>query len=606
MALRVVDQRLAANPNTPIVLGRRVILLAKLGDTAAARRLLPAVRQLLKVDQADNVAPPWFAEACLLVGDRAEALRLIDVSLQSMLHVTYFTASDLRHDPAWAALRDDPEFTRLIAKADEVERADSGKSGSPPTGASASIDQKSVAVLAFSNLSEDKSNEYFSDGISEELLTVLQKIPGLHVAARTSSFYFKGKEATAQEIGTKLGVANLVEGSVQKSGSRVKVTVHLSRAATGEELWSQSYTRELKDVFALQEELALAIVGELRGQLGTVGNAAAAVKAAVKGGTANAEAFQHYLQGRFYANRHAEKPTHEAIGYFQRAVDLDPSFALAWAGLAETHVWLCEFSDALDRKGFDLHLGLARTAVDRALALEPKLPEGLLARGLIQLNVDFDWKSAEETLRLAQSLAPADPAIVTAAGNLASALGNEPQAIAQYRHSVELDPVNPVARSYLAFAYVTTGQFGEAESEYARLAELNPTAPWAYAGLGLGYLLQGKYAQATQIAQNDAAEWARLLITALARFGEKRLPEADAALAQLTAKFADTAAYQIAEIHAYRGDRDRAFEWLERARQQRDAGINGLQTDPLLNNIRADSRYPGLLRKLGLPDAQLK
>ena len=241
----------------------------------------------------------------------------------------------------------------------------------------------------------------------------------------------------------------------------------------------------------------------------------------MKGGTTNAEAFQQYLQGRFYANRHAEKPTNEAIGYFQQAVDLDPSFALAWAGLAETHVWLCEFSDVLDRKGFELHLALSRTAVDRALALEPKLPEGLLARALIQYNVDYDWKGAEATLRMAHALAPADPAIVTASGNLASALGDNALAITRYRESVALDPVNPVARSFLAFAYATTGQFAEAQAEYARLAELNPTAPWAYAGLGLAYVLQGKYEQANDTAQQDAAEWARLLIATLARYGQK-------------------------------------------------------------------------------------
>src|SRR6266849_5637984 len=215
----------------------------------------------------------------------------------------------------------------------------------------AAPNEKSVAVLAFANLSDDKGSEYFSDGISEELLTVLQKIPGLHVAARTSAFSFKGKSATAQEIGQKLGVAHLVEGSVRKAGDIVRIAARLTRTDTGEQLWSENYTRDLKDVFAVQTELAQTIVEQLSGQL-TDGAADPAAKAAIqaqvhaaeKGGTKNVEAHQHYLQGRFYTNRHSEKSAGEALAEYQRAVELDPAFALAWAGLAQTYVWYGNFS----------------------------------------------------------------------------------------------------------------------------------------------------------------------------------------------------------------------------------------------------------------------
>src|SRR6266568_3506826 len=209
--------------------------------------------------------------------------------------------------------------------------------------------EKSVAVLAFANLSDDKGSEYFSDGISEELLTVLQKIPGIHVAARTSAFSFKGKNATAQEIGQKLGVARLVDGSVRKAGDTVRIAARLTRTDTGEQLWSENFTRDLKDVFAVQTELAQTIVGQLSGQLtngATDPEAKAAIRAQVqaaeKGGTKNVEAHQSYLQGRFYANRHSEKGAGEALAAYQRAMELDPAFALAWAGLAQTHVWYCE------------------------------------------------------------------------------------------------------------------------------------------------------------------------------------------------------------------------------------------------------------------------
>src|SRR6266481_839959 len=472
---------------------------------------------------------------------------------------------------------------------------------------------KSVAVLAFANLSDDKGSEYFSDGISEELLTVLQKIPGLHVAARTSAFSFKGKNATAQEIGQKLGVAHLVEGSVRKAGDIVRIAARLTRTDTGEQLWSENFTRDLKDVFAVETELAQTIVGQLSGQLtnGTVDPTAKAtieaqVQAAEKGGTKNVEAHQHYLQGRFYSNRSSEKSAGEALVEYQRAVELDPSFALAWAGLAQTHVWYCGYSSAIGRAGFDDHLACAREAAARALALEPNLPEALLARSKIQLNFDFDWNGAAETVRSALALAPADPELVTAAGTLALAWGDTTRAIELYRQAVALDPVNPGARAWLAFILGVTGRLAEARAEYPRVVELSPAAPWSHAGLGLAFMVKGKFDEAAVAAQDDAAEWARLFVVAMARWSQKRIPEADAALARLTEGFADTAAYQIADVYAYRGDKDRAFEWLERARRQRDGSLGFMRCDPFLANLHEDPRWDVFLHTMGLADDQLK
>src|SRR5437867_5050891 len=424
----------------------------------------------------------------------------------------------------------------------------------------ASISQKSVAVLAFANLSDDKGSEYFSDGIGEELLTVLQKIPGLHVAARTSAFSFKGKNATAQEIGQKLGVAHLVEGSVRKAGDIVRIAARLTRADTGEQLWSENYTRNLKDVFAVQTELAQTIVGQLSGQL-TNGAAdpviQAQVQAAEKGSTRNVEAHQYYLQGRFYSGRFSEKSAGEALAAYQRAVELDPSFALAWAGLAQIHLWYCKWSPEAGRTGFDTHLAGAREATARALSLEPNLPEALLARSEVQ-QFDSDWNGAAETLRTALTLAPANPALLIAAGSLAMAKEDTVRGIALYREAVALDPVNPQARGFLAYNLAATGRSAEAQAEYPRVVELNPAAPWAHAGLGLSFLLEGKFDEAVASAHDEAAEWGRPLVVALARWGQKRIPEADAALAQLTDGFADTAAYQLAAVHAYREDNERA------------------------------------------------
>ena len=483
----------------------------------------------------------------------------------------------------------------------------------PPVAPASTVDPKSVAVLPFVNMSDDKGSEYFSDGVSEELLTVLQKIPGLHVAARTSAFSFKGKNVTAQEIGQKLGVAHLVEGSVRKAGENVRIAARLTRADTGEELWSENFTRDLKDVFAVQSELAQTIVAQLGGQLtGAPAGSAdkqkiqAEVQAAEKGGTKNVEAHQNYLQGRFYENRHSEKSTREALAAYQRAVELDPGFALAWAGVAQTQVWLCAFSTEGGLKSFDANLSHARDAVTRALAIEPNLPEALLARGSIETNFDFNWNGAAQTLKKALALAPADPSIVIAAGNLEIARGNMDRAIELYHKAVDLDPVNPQARAFLAFNLAATKRFAEARAEYPRVVELNPAAPWAHAGLGLSYLLEGKFEEAVAATEGEAGEWAQLLIVACARWSQKQIPEADAALAKLTKDFAETAAYQIGEVHAYRGDKDKAFEWLERARRQHDGGLPGLHKDPLLTNLHDDPRWNAFLHTMGLADDQLK
>ena len=287
-------------------------------------------------------------------------------------------------------------------------------------------------MLAFANLSDDKGSEYFSDGISEELLTVLQKIPGLHVAARTSAFSFKGKNATAQEIGQKLGVAHLVEGSVRKAGDIVRIAARLTQADTGEQLWSENFTRDLKDVFAVQTELAQTIVGQLSGQL-TDGAADPAAKAAIqaqvqaaeKGGTKNVEAHQHYLQGRFYSNRHSEKSAGEALAEYQRAVELDPSFALAWAGLAQTHVWNCDYSSAMGTRGLrrpsGSRAGEQRRGPWRSSPTCRKRCAPARTSNSISILIG---NGRPRPCGAALALAPADPALVTAAGTLALAKGD--------------------------------------------------------------------------------------------------------------------------------------------------------------------------------------
>jgi len=493
-------------------------------------------------------------------------------------------------------------------------KGDADKSGTThPTVEKSEIKPNSVAVLAFDNLSDDKGGEYFSDGISEELLTILQKIPGLRVAARTSAFSFKGKSATAQEIGQKLAVASLVEGSVRKAGETVRIAARLTKTTSGDEVWSENYTRNLKDVFAVQTELAQTIVEQLRGQLtedatNPTGKAQiqAEVRAAAKGGTKNVEAHEAYLQGRFFLNRHSEKEANQAQASFERAVRLDPQFALAWAGLAQAHVWICNYGTVGGQKGFNAHLASARESVERALSIEPHLPEALFPRAMIETNFDYNWKGAAETLQKALALAPQDATLLLESGNLASARGEISQSLDLYRRAIALDPVNAQARAFLASSLSNSGKWEESRAEYAREIELTPSAPNSYAAIGMTYLSEGQPEEAATAAQKDAADWARLLTMSCARWAQKRVPESDAALQELIAKFGETAAYQIAEVYAYRNDKEHAFEWLERSRRQRDAGLPGLRVDPLLPNLHDDPRWDALLRSIGLADDQLK
>jgi adenylate cyclase len=489
----------------------------------------------------------------------------------------------------------------------------SGRNRQPASSAPASAlpaappkppDSKSVAVLAFANLSDDKGAEYFSDGISEELLTVLQKIPGLHVAARTSAFYFKGKNATAQEIGEKLGVSNLVEGSVRKSGSTVRITARLSRAATGEQLWSESYNRDLKDVFAVQSEIAQTIVVQLRGKLGDA--AAERVQAAVRGGTTNPEAYQQFLQGRYYVNRFSVADFDKARVFLERACQLDPRFPLAWAALSQVWTLQTGWSDKLTRIQFAAGLAHARETAERALQLDPDLPEALTARFSIQFLYDYDWQGGAETIRRAQALAPSDPVILISAAQAAVIFHDYAGAVDLARQAVALDPVNAQVRVYLANALLQARRPAESRAEYERVAELNPSTPWAFAGRGMAYLFEGKNAEALAAAEHETSEFARLVVSAVALWNLHRKEESDAALATLIKDDGDVGAFQIAEVYSGRGDNDQAFAWLDRARRQQDGGLAYFPNDPLLDPLRSDPRWVTFQRSMGWADDQLK
>ncbi len=469
-------------------------------------------------------------------------------------------------------------------------------SSAPPVDAAT----KSIAVLPFVNMSSDKEQEYFSDGLSEELLNQLAQIPQLRVIARTSSFSFKGKEVDVSTIAKALNVANVLEGSVRRSANTLRVTAQLIRASDSSHLWSQTYDRDLTDVFKVQDEIAKDVVAALKVKLLPSQELPKALR------TNNPEAYQQYLQGRYYLSRFSIADLEKARGFFERACELDPQFPLAWAGLAQVWAFQSGWSDKLTRAEFSADLERARKAAHRALELNPDLPEALAAQFSIQFLYEFDWKGGAETIRRAQALAPSDPIILISAAQVAAVWGDYAGAVNLARQAVALDPINTQARTYLANAYLQAREPAESRAEYERVAELNPTAAWAFGGRGMAYLVEGKYAEALAAVQQEKSDFARLVVEAAALWNLGRKEESDGALAALIKDDADVGAFQIAEVYSNRGDKDKAFAWLERAHRQQDAGLAYFPNDPLLDPLRSDPRWAAFQRSMGFAQHQLK
>ena len=474
------------------------------------------------------------------------------------------------------------------------------RAGAPNESSSSAINSQSIAVLPFVNMSSDKEQEYFSDGLSEELLNQLAQIPQLRVIARTSSFSFKGKEVDVATIAKALNVANVLEGSVRKSANTLRVTAQLIRASDSSHLWSQTYDRDRTDIFKVQDEIAADVVAALKVKLLPTQELPKAPR------TNNPEAYQQYLQGRYYLNRFSIADFEKARVFLERAAELDPKFPLAWAALSQ--VWNLEtgWSDKLTRAEFDAGVVRARDAADRALKLDPDLPEALTARFAIQFYFDFDWKGGAETIRRAQALAPSDPLVLISAAQVAAIFGDYARGVDLARRAVALDPVNAQVRVYLGNALLQARKSAESRTEYERVAELNPSTPWAYAGGGMVDLFEGKNAEALAAAEHETTEFARLVVSAVALWNLGRKEESDAALATLIKDDADVGAFQIAEVYSGRGDKDNAFLWLDRARRQQDPGLAYYANDPLLDPLRSDPLWMAFHRSMGLAEDQLK
>jgi len=462
----------------------------------------------------------------------------------------------------------------------------------------------SIAVLPFADLSPEKDQEYFTDGLAEELLNVLSKIRGLRVTSRTSAFHFKGKDVDIPTIAQRLNVATVLEGSVRKSGKRVRITAQLIQVATDSHLWSETYDRELDDIFAMQDDIAQSVVKELRSALmgeKRDASASAAVKAevqaAAKGRGENAEAYRLYLHGRFFEDRHTREDAAKALGYYRQAVETDPEYALAWAGLSRVYSDQAGYSWDRDiTEGF----GRAREAAERALQLEPDLAEGHVALGQIRRLYDWDWKGADASFRRALELSPGDARAVREAGLLARLLGRADEALALVRRAIVLDPLSATAHLALARSCFFAELLDEAEVEAKKAIELNPNGAISHFWLGITYLDQGRSVEAMEMFQREPHPTFRLLGMSNLHHACGRPAESEAALQELIEKDSAGGAYQIALGYAYRGEKELAFEWLERAYVQRDPGVGSMKLSPPFRFMYSDPRWQAFLEKMKL------
>jgi len=451
----------------------------------------------------------------------------------------------------------------------------------------------SIAALPLVNLSRDPDQEYFADGLTEELLNLLAKVPGLHVAGRTSSFVFKGKNEDLRTIGQKLGVAAVLEGSVQKAGDRVRITIQLINAADGYHLWSESYDRKLTDVFAVQDEIGQAVVEALRikllpGQTPTS-----------KGRTANPEVYNQYLLGRQFFNLANMDGWRRAVAAYEKALALDPSYAPAWAGLSSAAYWVADSADTSE--AFTSGMQQSRLAADKAVQLAPALADGYVVRAFFRQGYSWDWEGARADIQRALALSPEAPDVLSEYGSLLVSLGRAMEGAAVFQKVVQWDPLNARAWRGLGAALLFSEHFAEAREPLNRSLEISPVQSIAPILLGATYLSEKNPTAALAMFERSSSDLQRRFGLALAAHDLGRAEESQRALDSLIDRDAHTAAFQIASAYAWRGEKDRAFQWLERAYRQHDGGLSVVKVAPGLRSLRGDPRYTALLKKMNLP-----
>ncbi len=461
----------------------------------------------------------------------------------------------------------------------------------------ASIPEKSVAVLPFANDSGQKDQQYFSDGLSDDLINALSQFAGLKVISRNSAFQFRGSKDSSAKIGQLLGVAHLLEGSVQRAGDTVRITATLVNAGDGSIVWSQRYDKPYKDLFALQDAITTAVAGALKARLLT---APGAVLQSDRPPGGNLEAYTAYQHGIAYYALGTEASQHQAIDAFNEAIRLDPRYAAAYAWLSDTWMGLAN-QFLTDPARIAQARAAARQASATALRLDPDSALAHEARAYLLLTLDMDWTGAEAEFRRALQLAPGDATAQFGLGEILATLGRNARAVALTRQALAGDPRHATWYTWLSIYLAALGKLDEARTASATAIALQPGAVSYHEQLATIAILQGQPAAALAAAQQETdPSWREIAMALALQIGPDRAA-ADAALGTLIQKYANAAPYQIAEVYALRRDPDHMFKWLDRAWALRDPGIGYLLMDSLILRYQHDPRFAAFCKKVGLP-----
>ena len=455
---------------------------------------------------------------------------------------------------------------------------------------------QSIAVLPFVDMSQDKDQEYFSDGMSEELLNLLSKIPNLKVISRTSSFSFKGKNMDVRKIGENLGVANILEGSIRKSGNMIRITAQLIEVREGGHRWSETYDREMKDVFALQDEISKMIVDSLKIEL--TGRQAIRV---ARGFTKNTEAYEDYLKGRYHWNTRTDDGIKKAMGYFEDAIKKDSNYSAAYAGLADVYLTLYDY----ELISIEESTSKAKEAAQRALKINPMLAEAHNSLAHINLH-EWKWESAEKGFQKAIEL---DPAYVLAHHWYAlclTAIGKPNEAVNEMKKARELDPLSTRINADLGMAYLSAKKYDEAIEQEKNTLELNPKASGALWIRGMAYQQKKMFGEAIKDYRH-ALELSPEDQNYLAALGHVYASSGNTSAARniLDTLFAlnkkeHVSPFFIALVYAGLNDKEKALEWLQKSYEEKSGSVRYLKMEPRLQNLRNEPRYTELMKKIGL------
>jgi TolB-like protein/Flp pilus assembly protein TadD len=452
------------------------------------------------------------------------------------------------------------------------------------------ISDKSIAVLPFVDMSEKKDQAYFADGMAEEILNLLAKIPLLKVIGRTSSFQFKGQDEDLRAIGTKLGVAYVLEGSVRRSSDRVRVTAQLIDTRDGAHLWSETYDRPASDVLQLQGEIATTLARSL--EIG-IGADSLQSKRRLK----NDEVYDLYLRGRYAAERGDADGLAASAAYLRQALDEDPTFADAALALALTY-----FAQAYNGLASSIIFEQARQTAEYALKLDPGLGLAHAVLGGIHTDYDWDWPAADREFKQALARAPHNGLVLSIAANRLIALGDLDGARQMLKEALAYDPLLADAYATLSWTELCSGRYAGAEAAASRLLEIEPSYDWGHIYVGSALMGRGDFEAAVAEMKRESNPMAQATGLAVAYTALGRKVDSDSALRKLIAEGARNYAYEIAEVYGLRGERDNALKWLDRAYVQKDATLKWIKRDPSFVKLEADPNYKAFLRKMNLPE----